>query len=233
MRRLLISTVVISLALFLITHQTFAESCECDLNSDGTCDGLDWLLFYPEWGRTDCPPIPAAPVPQTGQTNCYDEDGSEISCAGTGQDGEYQMGVTWPDPRFTDNGDGTVRDNLTGLIWLKNANCYGLKDWSEALGASNNLVDGQCGLSDDSLPGDWRLPNVGELQSLIDYNNWHPPLPSGHPFIAALFRAAHWSSTTKANDTTNAWSVDFYYSGNVNWEGKTWFNMVWPVRGGN
>jgi hypothetical protein len=32
-------------------------------------------------------------------------------------------GVAWPNPRFTDNSDGTVTDNLTGLIWLKNANC--------------------------------------------------------------------------------------------------------------
>ena len=40
---------------------------------------------------------------------------------GTGHDGDYQMGVPWPDPRFTDNEDGTVTDNLTGLIWLEDA----------------------------------------------------------------------------------------------------------------
>jgi hypothetical protein len=28
--------------------------CECDLNFDGSCNGLDWLIFYPDWGRTDC-----------------------------------------------------------------------------------------------------------------------------------------------------------------------------------
>ena len=36
-----------------------------------------------------------------------------------------KKGVAWPNPRFTDNGNGTVTDNLTGLIWLKNANCFG------------------------------------------------------------------------------------------------------------
>ena len=62
-------------------------------------------------------------VPQTGQTKCYDNVGQEIDCEDTGQDGDFQAGVEWPVPRFTDNADGTVTDNLTGLIWLKNANC--------------------------------------------------------------------------------------------------------------
>ena len=58
-----------------------------------------------------------APVPKSGQT----------SSNATGDDGDLQRGVAWPDPRFTDNGDGTVTDNLTGLIWLKNANCFGTR----------------------------------------------------------------------------------------------------------
>ncbi len=64
-----------------------------------------------------------APAQKTGQTKCYDASGTEISCSGTGQDGAYQNGATWPNPRFTYNENGTVKDNLTGLIWLKNANC--------------------------------------------------------------------------------------------------------------
>jgi len=53
-------------------------------------------------------------LPQTGQARCYDS-------AGTGQDGDIRAGVAWPVPRFMDNGDGTVTDNLTGLIWTQNA----------------------------------------------------------------------------------------------------------------
>ena len=53
-----------------------------------------------------------APVEKTGQTT---------SCA-AGDDGALKKGVAWPSPRFTDNADGTVSDNLTGLIWLKQAN---------------------------------------------------------------------------------------------------------------
>ena len=62
-------------------------------------------------------------VEKTGRTTCYGPDGIVIPCAGSGQDGELQKGVAWPNPRFTDNGDGTVTDNLTGLIWLKHASC--------------------------------------------------------------------------------------------------------------
>ena len=58
---------------------------------------------------------PPSPVPKTGQTTSY----------ATGDDGELEKGVAWPNPRFTDNNNGTVTDNLTGLIWLKHANCFG------------------------------------------------------------------------------------------------------------
>ena len=61
-------------------------------------------------------------LPKTGQTNCYDTSGNVISCSGTGQDGELQKGVAWPSLRFTDNGDQTVTDKLTGLMWAKDAN---------------------------------------------------------------------------------------------------------------
>jgi len=126
-----------------------------------------------------------AAVPQTGQTQSY----------ASGDDGDLQLGVQWLDPRFTDNGDGTVTDHLTGLIWLKNANCFGLLNWSAALDVSNNLADGQCGLIDGSSPGDWHLPNVLEFFSLFDFGNESPPLPAEHPFNGVL-EFYYWSSTT-------------------------------------
>jgi len=60
-------------------------------------------------------------LPQTGQTGCWDINGTTVTCTGTGQDGDKLAGVPLPVPRFTDNSNGTVTDNLTGLIWLKNA----------------------------------------------------------------------------------------------------------------
>ena len=61
---------------------------------------------------------------------------------GTRDDGDLQKGVAWPTPRFTDNNNGTVTDNLTGLIWMKNANAFGMKTWDDALNAANSLKSG-------------------------------------------------------------------------------------------
>jgi hypothetical protein len=108
--------------------------------------------------------------------------GIPINCAGTGQDGEIQAGVPFPTLRFTDNSSGTVRDNLTGLIWLKNANCFGGQTWGNALSAANNLADDpastttDCGLPHGSVASDWRLPNIKELQCLIDFGFFSPAL---------------------------------------------------------
>ena len=108
--------------------------------------GAPWT--YVDAQETSSPEITNfSQVPDTGQQACWDENGNPILCAGTGQDGELQRGMAWPTPRFTDNGDGTVLDNLTGLLWLKNANCFGRpRTWQEALDAANNLADPSVGL---------------------------------------------------------------------------------------
>lgn len=161
-----------------------------------------------------------ARVPKTGQTTSY----------ATGDDGALQRGVAWPVPRFTDNGNGTVTDNLTGLIWLKNANCFGAQTWAAALTAANTLNSGECGLSDGSAEGAWRLPNVRELQSLIDYGRVAPALPSGHPFTGVQW-ASYWTSTTYVNITSNAWQLPLG-GGSLGIDDKTYAHYVWPVRGG-
>jgi hypothetical protein len=182
---------------------------------------------------------PWAPVPKTGQTTCHDASGTVIACGGTGQDGEYQKGVSWPSPRFTNNGNGTVTDNLTGLIWLQDASCpNGQRNWSDALTFANSLYDGwtgdgsggDCGLTDGSSAGDWRLPNVRELQSLVDYGRAVPALPSGHPFTGAG-SSEYWSSTSYAGSPSYAWFV-WMGAGIVDANDKTNTYEVWPVRGG-
>jgi hypothetical protein len=171
----------------------------------------------------------AVGVPKTGLTGCWGALGIPIACAGTGQDGEHQAGVS-VDPRFTDNGDGTVRDNLTGLIWLKNANCFGIRNWTLALSDANNLADGSCGLTDGSASGDWRMPNVKELQSLFDYSQDGPALTAGHPFTGVQL-SFYWSSTTVAAFLNSAWDVSLI-NGFVGNNNKTAASYVWPVRGG-
>ena len=194
----------------------------------------------------NCTPVPPvefpAPVPQTGQTQCWDSTGTLIPCAGTGQDGDIQAGVSVPGPRFTDQGNGTVQDNLTGLIWLQNANCFGQQDWANALNTANNLKDDpastttDCGLSDGSVLGDWRLPNVKELLSLVDFHGNLPALPPGHPFVNVL-NTFYWSSTTVASvaSTEVAWTINLGDSDTFS-VSKLNLNLgprVWPVRGGN
>ncbi|MEA1867153.1 MAG: DUF1566 domain-containing protein [Thermodesulfobacteriota bacterium] len=166
---------------------------------------------------------------RTGQTTCYNADGNEISCSNTGQDGELQKGVAWPSPRFTEPTplDGTVTDNLTGLIWLKNPDCFGQKTWADALNVCNNLANGSCGLTDGSVAGDWRLPNRRELDSLIDLSQ-STPVPNTASFSGV--QSHYWSSTTLASGVTYAWV--YMDPGKVSYSAKTVPHYVWPVRGG-
>ena len=150
-------------------------------------------------------------------------------------------GVPWPEPRFTDNGDGTITDHLTGLVWLKYANCFGTRSWSDALSDSNTLDSGSCGLADGSLAGDWRLPNRKELFSLIDYSRSNPALPTDHPFINVL-TSDYWSSSTVSSLSGGgryAWRVCMStgYIQHSHNKGSTPSYpsryAVWPVRDGD
>ena len=158
---------------------------------------------------------PAA-VPKTGQTNSY----------AANDDGAYQKGEALPSPRFTigASGDATncVTDNLTGLVWARNANLGGKMTWANAITYCEALnYGGQT---------DWRLPNAKELCSLIDLGRYSPALPSGHPF-SCVQSYNYWSSSTYADDSGYAWSV-LLGDGSLNGGDETYAINVWPVRGG-
>lgn len=180
-----------------------------------------------------------ARVGESGQTTCYDGSGSVIPCAGTGQDGELRPGAAWPAPRFSDNSDGTVTDWLTGLVWLKNANCFGARSWSDALVDANSLASTACGLSDGSVAGDWRLPSINELKSLIDFEYYGPALSdaagtgqwSEGDAFSSVQNSYYWSSSTQMSFTANAWYLHLY-GGGAYGRDKSEGNFVWPVRGG-
>ncbi|MBF0179912.1 MAG: DUF1566 domain-containing protein [Magnetococcales bacterium] len=143
------------------------------------------------------------------------------------------IGVSWSQTtRFTNNGNGTITDTLTGLTWMRNANCWGTRTWANALSRITGLNAGtqSCSGYTTGTYADWRLPNREELHSLVDFGRFNPAFPSGHPFTG-LAAGRYWSSTTNANDTADAWSVDFYYGGHIAY-GKTIAQNVWPVRGG-
>ena len=140
--------------------------------------------------------------------------------------------ITSAATRFTDNSNGTVTDSITGLIWLKDADCATVSPnaWAAALNAVATLASPSCGLSDGSTTGQWRLPSRDELQSLIDYTTRSPALPTGHPFTGVQ-SGSYWSSSSDASDTSYAWHVNLYY-GRVYLRRKTFDLYVWPVRGG-
>jgi len=107
---------------------------------------------------------------RTGQTTTYS----------AGDDGSLQKGAAWPSPRFTVNGDGTVTDKLTGLIWSQNAGtptvgaCTGgALNWNQAL-SYVACLNGINYLGHN----DWRMPNRKELMSFIDYSRANPALVS-------------------------------------------------------
>ena len=160
-----------------------------------------------------------APVPKTGQTVSY----------GSQDDGELQKGVAWPDPRFTDNFDGTVTDNLTGLIWLRDGTRFLDLSFPDALAVCNALADDGATLTDGSAAGDWRLPNILELGSLTDFSQIGPALPVDHPFIAGN-AGTFWSSTTTAINANRAWTIGMGI-GRIQDLAKGQLNQVWPVRG--
>ncbi len=166
---------------------------------------------------------------ETGQTTCYDSAGNVITCTGTGQDGETQAGVPWPSPRFTDYGDGTVTDNLTGLMWTKNANLPGTyMTWQQALDYVNGM---NAGTYPNYGYTDWRLPNRKEPHSLTDFSRYSPALPSGYPFTNVQ-SDYYWLSTSFASPPYYAWIVNMW-SGYIAANIKSNFNYyVWPVRSG-
>src|SRR5262249_8529536 len=73
-----------------------------------------------------CQATPQGQPLQTGQTTCYDTAGTVIACAGTGQDGELQKGLA---RAYVDNGDGTITDTKTGLMWEKLSDDGSIHDW--------------------------------------------------------------------------------------------------------
>jgi Protein of unknown function (DUF1566) len=163
--------------------------------------------------------------------------GQQVSYA-AGDDASARKGVTWSAAtRFTDNQDGTVTDTLTGLIWLKDAGCLGSDVWSRTLTAANQLASGSCGLSDQSVAGDWRLPNINELESLIDVSVANPAISASNPFIN-VSGGIYWSSTSYyggVGGSDKAWTIrlsDGRYMNDTTANVKAAAtNAIWAVKG--
>ena len=152
----------------------------------------------------------AAPVPDTGQTKCYDNT-QELTCpllgeSFYGQDGNYNIN---PQSYTKLDGNGNplpdtapswvmVRDNVTNLIWQKDT-APSTYNWEQAIDYCENLVLG--GYSD------WRLPTVKELSFIVNRNNYNPCIDTN--FFSNTVSSNYWSSTTLAYYPSYAWIVYF------------------------
>jgi len=114
---------------------------------------------------------------------------------------------------FIDNGDGTITDTETGLMWQKNG-ASGLS-WSKALSFCNNLNLAQY--------DDWRLPNIDNLRTLSNFNKNNPA--SDNKFFPDIFSTPYWSSTSKSDQPEKAWCIHFGYGNDLYREKNREFNL--------
>jgi len=186
----------------------------------------------------------ATPVPDTGQTKCYDNT-QEIPCPQPGelfygQDASYTI-----NPRsYTDLGNGVVRDNVTALEWQKDT-APGTYTLSQAASYCENLIlnnDGQWTNGSPNASGikydDWRLPTIKELSALVDSSIPYPgPTINTSYFPDTTVANGYWSSTNAITSPVCSWGVSFslgymgclnksnYFSNNI-------YYYVRAVRGG-
>jgi len=167
---------------------------------------------------------PGASLPQTGQIVSY----------GTGDDGDIESGVVWPTPRFADNGDGTVTDELTGLMWLKDGSCLGYQSWQFTARFTIDSLNFDPGSLDcqDLIGGysDWRLPNVNELETLVNAGQSNSASWLNSLVFTGVQALNYWTSTTNSEDLGRAWSVGMW-NGAVDPGDKTLARPLLAVRG--
>ena len=163
--------------------------------------------------------------------------------------------------KYVDCGNGTVTDTDTGLVWLRDAACLGSADWAAANRTAAALAHGQCGLTDGSSAGDWRLPTRDEWSATVAaavslncvgvFNN--PPsltgdaggcLSSGDSSFLGVPRDPSnefsnwltylfWSSTGDHSIFPTAWYMDLYYGRSAIVNKSAYSYRIWPVRGGS
>jgi len=188
-----------------------------------------------------CTLEPARPFPATGQTTCWNSGGSVIPCAGTGHDGEIQAGAALA---YVDNGDGTVTDINTGLMWEKLSDDGTIHDWDDrytwddAFAVKVATLNGGGGFAGH---GDWRVPNLTELESIRNLQNFNPAVSAAFntgctpgctvTTFSCTQSNGYWSSSSHASYPYSSWFVLFSY-GYVSADTKTDIAYVRAVRGG-
>ncbi|HVO24806.1 MAG TPA: DUF1566 domain-containing protein [Candidatus Margulisiibacteriota bacterium] len=216
----------------LAVRTAVAQPCPGDLNCDQRVT-IDEILTAVNAALSGCPASAscAARLPASGQTTSY----------GPGSDGAVRAGAALA---YTDNGDGTLTDNSTGLMWEKKDSSGGIHDqdntytWGTTV--ESNPMDGTMVTEflatlnrQPCFAGhcDWRIPNLKELLSIVDYEILYPGPAvdaafntrcatgcvvdgNGGPMCSCTASSSYWSSTTVRTTPGNAWDV-FFGSGDA------------------
>jgi hypothetical protein len=130
--------------------------------------------------------------------------------------------------QFTDNGDGTVTDSRNGTIWLKDASCFGMKNWEDGKNAALALHNGQCGLTDGSAPGDWHVATLKEFQGSEDgfYALINDNTPNNvEPFVN-IKSYWYWTGTETGAE---AWAFRVW-DNDTESASKNGAKYIWPVK---
>lgn len=183
--------------------------------------GSDGDSTTPDSGSNPISNVDTGVIPDTGQTTCYYDatsgDGynpTEFACAPggwgpDGQDGNHTINTM----SFTDSGDGTIKDNVTGLSWQK---CSLGKSGSDCSGgsiASHAWSDAGSQCANLNLEGTgWRLPTVTELTRLVNFGTSYSTIDATK--FPGTGASAYWTSTVHSTQAW-AWYVSFA-------QGNTW-----------
>ena len=166
-------------------------------------------------------------LPDSGQHNCYDDDGNVIDGPKPGepfygQDAQHQG----PEPFYRNNSDGTVTDLNTGLMWMQASadtdndgeiDSRDEQEWQPSIDYCDSL----------EFAGytDWRLPDRKELMSIVDYGETYPAINPVFDCRSSFY----WSSSTYAFNQDYAWRV-YFDNGKVYYRHKGYTSYVRCVR---
>jgi hypothetical protein len=238
----------LAVLLGLVPVDALGQCCG-DCNADGAVQ-INELVTAVNRALTSCSDdhICRQRFPASGQTTSY----------GPGSDGDVKAGAALS---YIDNGDGTITDLNTGLMWEKKDAAGGIHDqgnrytWGMASQpyAMNGTMVTEFLATLNRAPCfaghcDWRIPNVKELQSIVDYEIPYPGPAvdatfntncfagctvngDGGPMCSCTASDGYWSSTTFRLDPVIAWGVNFM-NGYVSGHGKSLTLAVRAVRGG-
>lgn len=206
------------------TDQSAIQNAWCIDLYDGTKKSISKAINGASMLLVRIPDSSTNTVAKTGQIKVYNPFESDPTACTSGsncrqQDGYLRLGKTWSTPRFTDLKDGImIEDNLTKLIWFKQVPTVA-RSWGDADAYCRSLTDGE-----------WRLPTVTELETLLDASQYDPAITSSViGFFTGYKSDKYWTSTSYSVNSSYAWIVDFY-DGSINTQSKVTLLYVWPVR---